>query len=128
MNIIENLSRKEDLICGKGASDKSIFDAEKALNLTFSKEYRDYLRTYSCVMYEGHELTGISKFSRIHVVDVTIELKRNEKMIPEDWYVIEETGIDGIVIWQDVKGTVYRNQKKSARLWQSMLKSFRNVI
>lgn len=61
-------------------------------------------------------------------MDVTIEIKRNGEMIPEDWYVIEETGIDGIVIWQDVEGNVYQNQKKSAHLWQSMLKSIRNFI
>lgn len=45
-------------------------------------------------------------------MDVTIEIKRNGEMIPEDWYVIEETGIDGIVIWQDAEGNVYQNQEK----------------
>lgn len=112
MNIIDSLNKKYDLIHGKGVSDESIAAAEKALNLIFADEYRKYLGTYSRVVYDGHELTGVSKDARTHVVDVTLEIKNNEETIPKEWYVIEETGVDGIVIWQDAEGNIYQNERK----------------
>lgn len=54
----------------------------------------------------GHELTGICKAARLNVVDVTQD-ERQYNSVPVDWYVIEQTNIDGIVIWQTASGTIY---------------------
>ena len=52
-------------------------------------------------------LTGLSKSARLNVVDVTAAQR---EWTPEasSWYVVEETYIDGIVIWQSSEGAVYR--------------------
>ena len=29
--------------------------------------------------------------------------------VPDDWYVVENAGIDGIIIWQDKTGRIYQS-------------------
>lgn len=96
-------------MAGKGANKEQIEVASRTLGLSFSEEYLNYLQTFGLAYVNGHELTGIGNIPRNDVVSVTME-KRAEphvKAIPEDWYVIEDANIDGIVIWQDTKGFVY---------------------
>ena len=66
----------------------------------------DSMRYYGAASYYGHELTGICKAARLNVVDVTQD-ERQYNSVPVDWYVIEQTNIDGIVIWQTASGTIY---------------------
>lgn len=107
--IIEVLRGSDELMAGKGANKEQIEVASRTLGLSFSEEYLNYLQTFGLAYVNGHELTGIGNILRNDVVSVTME-KRAEphvKAIPEDWYVIEDANIDGIVIWQDTKGFVY---------------------
>ena len=103
--IIELLKAKEDTYFGKGVSEKEIKKAEKRLGLHFDSEYREYLSEFGFAIYEGHELTGLSKSERINVVDVTLEERK--KGFPKDIYVIEQTGVEGIIIWQSTKGEIF---------------------
>ncbi len=104
--IEEILNSKEDFVHGLGASLEQIQDAERVLNLKFSKDYYDYLTKYGQVTYEGHELTGIGFVERQNVVSCT--LKSRKKDIPNHYYVLEETGIDSITIYQDADGLIYQ--------------------
>ena len=56
----------------------------------------------------GHEFTGILKSERLNVVDATLRARRKNSNIPLTLYVVEELQIDGLIIWQDESGTVYR--------------------
>ena len=56
----------------------------------------------------GHELTGLGASSRLNVVDVTLEERQRNLNISPDWYVIEQTNIDGMVIWQSETGEIYQ--------------------
>lgn len=89
------------------ATQGQIEYAESELGLMFSKEYREYLAEFGCVSIYGHEFTGICKSARLDVINVTSEQKALDRNIPCDWYVIEETNVDGITVWQDSKGVVY---------------------
>ena len=105
--LIEAFEAKHNLLVGNGTSDDVIDEAENQLGVTFSDEYKEYLKKYSIAAYGGHELTGISKTSRLNVVDVTrVERERN-KDIPDNLYVIEQTNVEDIVIWQSNEGTIY---------------------
>lgn len=106
-NIKAALESKTDLLKGSGVSEDSIAIAEKKLNLSFSNEYREYLRLYGVVAFDGHELTGIVDDPRVDVVAVTKAEKEQNKKIPADFYVIEETDVDEIVIWQARDGRLY---------------------
>lgn len=111
--LIDRLA-KEGAIVGKGVPFEAVLEAEQLLGVTFSDEYRDYLCKYGVAAFNGHELTGISSSNRINVVDVTINVKDSNQKIPSDLYVIEQTNIDGIIIWQDRDGLVYASNDTDA--------------
>jgi len=108
------------------ASAEQIKEAEVALGLSFAKEYKEYLSTFGCASIYGHEFTGICSASRLNVVTVTDEQKSFDAGIPDDWYVIEETNIDGIVIWQNAKGVIY--SKAPNREAERIAKSFSDYL
>lgn len=107
MSIVDFLNEKDDAIIGNGVSIECIDDAEKELNLLFADDYKEYLLNYGLLMFDGHELTGLGGSDRVDVIKVTSFMKKNYKEIPADWYVIEELGIDGMVIWQNKNGEIY---------------------
>ena len=122
-NIIEVLKASDDLSAGKGASAEQIDAASKSLNLEFAEDYLMYLREYGLAYVNGHELTGIGIIPRNDVVTVTLEKRKlpHVEAIPADWYVIEDTNIDSIVVWQSSKGLVYMESPGSIKqLYASM--------
>ena len=93
-----------------GVSMEQIADAEKALALRFADDYREYLLSFGIASSDGHEFTGICNSKRLNVVDVTLAEKSITPGIPQDWYVLEEANIDGIVIWQNSIGKIFQTQ------------------
>lgn len=113
--IIELMSQKKPFISSGGVTEKQINEAENILGVRFAKEYREYLAVFGTASYYGHELTGIrAGVPSLNVVDVTLEEKEYFTNIPDGWYVIEQTHMDGIVIWQDEDGKVYQAVPKHA--------------
>lgn len=108
MKFTELLRQMPDFIGGKGSDEKTIAASEKALGFHFADDYREYLREIGLACFDGRELTGISKDARLNVVDVTREERSMNAEIPADFYVVEETGYDGMVIWQASDGAVYQ--------------------
>lgn len=88
-------------------TSESVMAAEQELDLCFADDYRRYIQAYGAASFVEHELTGICKSVHLNVVAVTKE-ERMFADVPADWYVIEQTHIDGIVIWQDSAGIVYQ--------------------
>ncbi len=125
MKIKEVLERKDDLLSGEPAKEIDIKKAEKELNLHFAKEYKEYLLEYGVVAYSGHEITGIVDDVRMNVVSVTQKQKKKSKEIPEDFYVIEVTNIDGIIVWQNSKGMIYSTvDDRKPRLMDKSLSAY----
>ena len=110
--LLDELKRKKDLYGDNAASREVIEEAEKALGLRFADEYKVYLQEYGSVSCSGHELTGICDDSNYDVVKVTLRNRELNPNINLCLYVIEETHIDGIVIWQSVTGEVYQSEYK----------------
>lgn len=96
-----------DYIGSNGRTEEEIDLAEKKLECTFAQDYREYLAEIGFACFDGHELTGLTKAERINVVTVTTKQRKLFGEIVSTWYVVEETNIDGIVVWQDSIGTVY---------------------
>ena len=106
--ILEIIKSKPFLHTLDGVPEKTIENAEKRLGLKFSEEYREYLREYGLAFFDGHELTGASEFPRLNVVSVTErERVKFDNTFP-DLYVIEQTNIDDITIWQAEDGCIYQ--------------------
>lgn len=86
---------------------EQIVQAEKELNVCFSKEYADYVAAFGVAIFDGHEFTGLCNGKRLDVVRITQEQRKLNENIPDDWYVVECVDVDGIVIWQSSEGSVY---------------------
>lgn len=112
-NLIACLQNKDDLITGKPVDNADIIYAEKVLKIEFSDEYKEILKVYGFICVDGHEITGITNSKRLNVCDVTIKERNNTKGNMDWLYVIEQTHIDGIVIWQSRTGEVYQTVEDS---------------
>ena len=97
--IYEAILSRNALVTKGEVPDEKITSAQSDLGVLFSEEY-----------IEGHELTGISSIKRLDVVSVTKSNRQtlNNAVAVNELYVLEEADIDGIVIWQDSNGLVYK--------------------
>lgn len=122
MNIVDYIRSQSGALYGLGSEKTVIKEAETILDLSFFDEYKTYLIELGVAAVNGHELTGISESKRLNVADVTSRQKEYNN-VPEDFYVVEETGIDGIVIWQNSNGEIFATQPglKAEKLCDSIL-------
>lgn len=111
--ISDAIKSKPNLYFGKKANETDINVAKKELDLFFSNDYKEYLLQYGLISYDNHELTGLCSSQRLNVVYATKEERKNNPHIPIDYYVIEQTNIDGIVIWQSSNGEVFQTYPNS---------------
>lgn len=96
--------------------------AEKALGVEFSAEYSHYAQLYGSVLGDGIELTTLLPHHHNNVISVTETNRKLNPLIPKDLYVIEDTGIDGIIIWQNHKGEIFesRPNQKPRMVYKSL--------
>lgn len=107
--IIEIMSNMKKFISSGAVDINSVKIAEERLKVKFSDEYKEYVMAFGSASYYRHELTGICKGDKaIDVVEVTLAERTFFPNIPKEWYVIEQTHIDGIVVWQDSNGNIYK--------------------
>lgn len=107
-NIVDALRSFPDYIGSTGRAEEIISGAELSLGVVFAKDYRQYLEAIGLACFDGHEFTGLTDIARLDVVTVTKEQRAININIPASWYVVEETNIDEIVIWQNESGHVYQ--------------------
>lgn len=108
--IVESLPK----LCKLGsASAAQIRDAEDCLGIKFADEYKDYLSSFGAIMADGIELSGISKSNYRNVVFLTLRERELNSKVPRDMYVIEDTHMDSIIIWQNAEGVVYKSYPDS---------------
>lgn len=120
MNALELIKNCSDAIVGHGVSEDEINKAENELGLQFASDYREYLQKYGAAMLNGHELSGISKAKQSNVVLMTNDWHENYSQ-PGKLYVIEDLGIDDIVILQDSNGNIYQSQNgKTHKIYNSL--------
>lgn len=108
-NLITLIEKGPCLYRGKGVSEKLILDAEDKLGLEFAPEYHDYLIQFGYAAINGCELTGLGAEGFDGVVEVTMNARRRMNQRLDGFYVVEQTNIDGILIWQDRSGVIYQS-------------------
>lgn len=106
--IINTIKSLPNLLPLKAASKTDITDAELQLRVNFAGEYKDYLAAFGAILADGIELTGIAKAEYRNVVTVTKQEWELNSHVPHTMYVVENAGVDGIIIWQDSTGAVYQ--------------------
>lgn len=105
-SIVDFIRTLPDVLSLKGASEAEIAQAESALGTSFAQEYRDYVSVFGSIAYSGHELTGVCASPRLNVVNATQLARIVNPHIPAEYYVVEDCGIDGILIWQSPCGEI----------------------
>lgn len=122
MDIVSIIRSKEDFVSLKGASPEDIAKAEEELKVKFTKEYAEYVSALGAASYYEHELTGVCNSKVLSVVEAT-KIEKQFLDIPADWYVIEQTHIDGIVYWQSAEGSIYMTapNTKARKVYESLI-------
>jgi hypothetical protein len=108
MKFSDLLKAQPDLRHLKPATQEEIQQAEQVLMVSFSDEYKEYLLTLGVAAVGSHEFAGICSSPRLNVVDATLRERELQGHDCDTMYVVEQEGIDHIVIWQDVNGKVYK--------------------
>lgn len=91
------------------ASQEDIKTAEEKLNLIFADDYKEYLSHFWAVQSDIIAISGIIDDEDYNVVELTNKMKLFEPNIPSNFYVIEDVGVDGLVIWQNETGAIYQS-------------------
>ena len=112
-NIIQVIKNLPDLLQLKPASQSQILDAELQLNISFADEYKEYLACFGAIMADGIELSGIANAEHRNVIFLTKTEWELNNNIPHTMYVVENTCVDGIIVWQDSKGYIYKSAPNS---------------
>ena len=108
-SIVDFIRTLPDVLSLKGASEAEIAQAESALGTSFAQEYRDYVSVFGSIAYSGHELTGVCASPRLNVVNATQLARIVNPHIPAEYYVVEDCGIDGVLIWQNPCGAIFQS-------------------
>ena len=116
------LRKMPHFTCKGSATNEEISLAEEELGLKFAQEYRDYLAECGFASCLGHEFTGICTSKRLSVVETTRSEREKNVQVMNNMYVIEQTNMDGIIIWQDSSGTVFQTSpgKQPIQLCKSL--------
>lgn len=87
---------------------EDVIKAEKALQLSFSDEYKVLLDKFGSLLINGEEFYGVNGDD--NVVTITKEARNEDPQFPIDMYVVSNLGIDGILLLQKSDGGLYYYQ------------------
>ena len=106
-DLIMEIEKSHKIFKTEGASKEQIYEAEKDLGLKFPSEYKKYLEDFGAISFGSIELTGLNIEKYAHVVYLTKkELERNPNF-PKDSFIIQNTGIDGVIVLMNEAGLVF---------------------
>lgn len=107
--ITDVIAKLPNVVSLGGVGIDIIRNAEKELNLLFADDYKEYLENFGVISFDGGEINGVTTIKRLSVVDST-KYVRSVSDIPNDYYVIEDLSIDGVLVLQNKEGRVFRFQ------------------
>lgn len=108
--IIEKISKIEKLYHAKGCTFTQIKEAQAELGITFPEEYMDIVKEYGAISFYGTEWTGLNVDDYLNVVSVTKQEREVNSSFPSDCFVLENQGIDGLIVICNEAGEVYSLQ------------------
>ncbi|MBF1213384.1 SMI1/KNR4 family protein [Fusobacterium pseudoperiodonticum] len=119
--IIEKINKIEKLYHTEGCSFKQIKEAQLELGITFPDEYIDIIKKYGAISFYGTEWTGLNVGGYLNVVSATKQEREMNSAFPLDCFVLENQGIDGLIIICNEKGEVFSIQySKIEKIYSSI--------
>lgn len=91
----------------EGVSDEEITAAEQQLGMKFPKTYRAILKEFGSLEIGSDEIFGLGVEGYLNVVETTIEERELAKGELDNYIVIQNLGIEGILIVVDENDNVY---------------------
>ena len=104
LDVISNLRKMLHLT---PASDFDVLNAEYDLGVKFADDFKEYVLEYGVITAENVEITGVCTSERLSVVYVTAKERKLNPAIPDDMYVIDSTGYEGLVVLQNSQGEIF---------------------
>ncbi|MBW7875609.1 MAG: SMI1/KNR4 family protein [Candidatus Cloacimonetes bacterium] len=107
LKLMKKIEERHKLYTTGGVSLELINEAEKQLKVKFAADYREYLSKFGAISFGSTELTGLNIDSYANVVSVTLKEAQRNKSFPSDSIVVENTGMEGLLVLQKDSGEVY---------------------
>ena len=119
--IIEKINKIEKLYHTEGCSFKQIKEAQLELGITFPDEYIDIIKKYGAISFYGTEWNGLNVGGYLNVVSATKQEREMNSAFPLDCFVLENQGIDGLIVICNEKGEVFSIQySKIEKIYSSI--------
>ena len=119
--IIEKINKIEKLYHTEGCSFKQIKEAQLELGITFPDEYIDIIKKYGAISFYGTEWTGLNVGGYLNVVSATKQEREMNSAFPLDCFVLENQGIDGLIVICNEKGEIFSIQySKIEKIYSSI--------
>lgn len=108
--IVSELKNISDLDCLSGCSDEQILQAESILKIKFPSDFVEYVKEFGVISFYGTEWTGLNVKGYLDVVETTLEFRGVYKNTLDNYFVIENLGIDNIITVVNENGEVFEFQ------------------
>ena len=129
MNIVEKIKKMDDLdiILNNGASEEQILRSEKRLELKFPEEYKNYVKEFGAISFLGNEWTGLNIDGDLNVVNMTEDERALNEFFPKKYFVIENIGVDRMLIISNEKGEIYTIQYDKIKFLCNSLSEYLDI-
>lgn len=107
IDVIYSLAQTDKLYSGDGSDASAIEAAKEALCVEFSEDFVEYVQKFGSILVRDIELCAIVD-NEYSTVAQTKKMRKNFEDFPIDCYVIENIGIDNIVMVQNAEGRVFQ--------------------
>lgn len=108
--IVEKIKSISKMYHVTGCTTRQLMEAQSALGIEFPEEFIDYVKEFGAISFYGTEWTGLNVDGYINVVEVTKQEREMNSSFPNDCFVIENLGIDGLISIVNQKGQVFSLQ------------------
>lgn len=108
--IVSELKNISDLDCLSGCSEEQILEAENTLKIKFPSDFVEYVKEFGVISFYGTEWTGLNVKGYLNVVETTLEFREVYKNTLDNYFVIENIGIDNVITVVNEKGEVFEFQ------------------
>lgn len=106
MSFIDEI-KNSDVDTFEGVSAEEITAAEQQLGMEFPKTYREILAEFGNLEIGSDEIFGLGVEGYLNVVETTLEERELAKGELDQYIVIQNLGIDGILIVVDENDNVF---------------------
>jgi len=93
-----------------------INEAQEKLNIKFPEEIIEYISEFGVLSYGSNEINGLGTNSYLNIVNATIDARNNFTKFPNGLFVIQDIGINDLLILSDSFNNIYEWNGDSYKL------------